>query len=293
MREALADPEGGAAIQPVAAAVGHEHVAELRLERVRAGVRRRVAGGRLDRRGRRAVHVVVEEASQVDALGDGEVDVGGEAGRQLAIEAGIEAVNPRVAIAAIEHAHAGEQRERAGRDRGRREQVRPHRHVVEPRAAEIALLLDPVGGDRSHLAQHVLPGVVDAGAAVHHRLPVLRHVPGEAAARLNLVPLAGDRAVRRKARIAQESRIRRRLRIDRVRHLLRIPTQAVIDGEPAADGPLVLHEQRELLVADVRCAGLVTGDAVGAAALQVKQQRAAVFRRPRRTACRRGDVGPV
>src|SRR5207249_9756278 len=63
--------------------------------------------------------------------------------------------------------------------------------------------------------------------------------------------------------------------------------------QPMTGLPLVLHEQRELLVADVRRAGSITGDAVGTAALQIKQQRAAGCGGPRRTRCRRGDVAPV
>ena len=76
LREALPHAERGAAIERAAAAVRHEDVAQLRLERIGAGVGRRVARRRLDGRGRRAVHVVVQEPRQVRALRHGEVDVG-------------------------------------------------------------------------------------------------------------------------------------------------------------------------------------------------------------------------
>ena len=47
------------------------------------------------------------------ALRDGEVDVGGQARRQLALEPDVEAVDARVPVVAVEDADAGEQRERA------------------------------------------------------------------------------------------------------------------------------------------------------------------------------------
>ena len=170
-----------------------------------------------------------------------------------------------------------------GRHRARRQQVRPHRHVGERRerrVAEIALLLDAVGRDRSDLAQHVLPGVVDAGAAAQR--PTCRPGPtshANADARLKLLPLIGNRAVGRKPRIVQEGRERGRLRIDGLRHQLRVPAQAVVDRQAVARLPLVLDEERELLVVDVRRAGRVARDAVGAAALQIEQQRSAGRRR--------------
>ena len=159
-----------------------------------------------------------------------------------------------------------------------------------PDGAEVALLLDAVGRDGSDLAQHVLARVVDAGAAAQHGLAGLADVPREPAARLKLLPLIGNRAVRREPRVVQERRERGRLRIDRLRHHLGVPAHAVVDRQPVACLPLVLDEQRELLVVDVRRAGRVARDAVRAAALQVEQQRPAGRRGPAGTAGGRRDV---
>ena len=154
------------------------------------------------------------------ALRDREVDVRRDVRRQLALESGVEAVDARVLVIAVEHPDAGEQRKRARRHGAWRQQVRPHRHVGEPgkgRVAIVALLLDAVGRDRSDLAQHVLPGVEDAGAGADDRLAVLVHVPGHADSRLKLLQLIRNRAVGRKTRIVQEKRVRRRLRDRRSR----------------------------------------------------------------------------
>ena len=152
------------------------------------------------------------------------------------------------------------------------------------RVAEVALLLDAVGRHGSDLAQHVLARVVETGAAAQHGLAGLADVPREPAARLELLPLIGNRAVRREPRVVQEWREGGRLRIDGFRHELRVPPEAVVDRQAVARLPLVLDEQRELLVVDVRRAGRVARDAVGAAALQVEQQRPAGRRGPGGTA---------
>ena len=58
----------------------------------------------------------------------------------------------------------------AFRQRRRRHQARPHRQAGETDEAAVhvdRLLLEPVGCDRSDLAQHVLTRVVDAGARAH------------------------------------------------------------------------------------------------------------------------------
>ena len=152
-----------------------------------------------------------------------------DARRQLALEPDVDAVDARVPVVAVEHADAGEERERAGRRRARREQVRPHRHVGERRerrVAEIALLLDAVGRDRSDLAEHVLPGVVDRRRC--RARPTCRPAPtshAKPAARLKLLPLIGNRAVRGEPRIVQE-RARTRWSPDR-----RSPASA---GRPSA-----------------------------------------------------------
>ena len=113
-------------------------------------------------------------------------------------------------------------------------------------------------------------------------LPVWPMSQANAAARLKLLRLIGNRAVGRKPRVVQERREGGGFRIDRVRHDLRVPPEAVVDRQSVASLPLVLDEQRELLVVDIRRAGRVARDAVGAAALQVEQQRPAAsswFRR--------------
>ena len=293
LREAFSHAERGAAVQRVPAAVRDEDVAQLRLEGIGADVGRRVARGWLRRRGGGAVDVVIQEPRQLRALGVIEVRVGRHARRELTLDPDVDAVDPRVAVVAIEHAHAGEERERARGNGGRREEIRPDRHVREcgeRRRPEIALLLNPVRRDRSDLAQHVLAGIEDARAAADDCLAVLRDVPCKAGARLHFFPLIGKRAVRGKPRIVEEHRVRRCFRVYRLRHDLRVPAQTVIDGEPVARLPLVLHEQREFLVADIRCAGGVARDAVGTAALEIKEERTA---RRRRTGRTRGWGGHV
>ena len=92
--------------------------------------------------------------------------------------ADVGAEDARILVVAVEDADAGEERERAGRDGGRRQQVRPHRHVASNRVdAEVALLLDAVGRHGSDLAQHVLARVVEAGAAAQHASCPSRRCP--------------------------------------------------------------------------------------------------------------------
>ena len=230
------------------------------------------------------------------ALCDREVDVRRQARRQLAIEPDADAVDARIAVVAVEHADAGEQRKGTRRRRAGRQQIRPHGHVGkrrEPRVAKVALLLNAVRRNRSHLGEHVLPGVVDAGAAADDRLAVLRDIPRKPGSRLNLLPLMVNRAVGGESRIVQEDRVRRGLRVDGCRHQLRVPAESVVDGQPVTHLPFVLNEQRELLVVDVRRSRLVARDAVRAAALEVKQQRTAGRRRAGGAACRRRDVRAV
>src|SRR5262245_7725833 len=239
------------------------------------------------------MYVVVQEARQLRALSDGEVDVRSHAGHQLAVEANVDTINARVAVIAIEDTHAGEERERPGGYRARRQQVRPDGHVGkrrERRVAEVALLLNPVRRHRSDLTEHVLPGVIDAGAATQHRFTVLVDVPSEPSTGLKLFPLIRDRAIRRKSWIVQKSSVGRGLRVDGLRHLLSVPAKAVINGQTMANLPLVLNEQCELFVADVRRAGRVAGWAVGTAALEIEEKRAAARARSGGTTRRRRDV---
>src|SRR5205823_12493039 len=100
-------------------------------------------------------------------------------------------------------------------------------------------------------------------------------VPREADAWLELLPLIGDSAVGRESRIGQERRIRRLLRIDGLRHDLRVPAQAIIERQAAAGLPAILDEQCELVIVDIGSASRIARDAVGAAALQVEIQRSA------------------
>src|SRR5438874_5856778 len=114
-----------------------------------------------------------------------------------------------------------------------------------------SLLLNPVRRDRSNLGQHVLSRVIDARVRADDRLAAPADVPDDAAARLNFLPLIGNGPIRWEARIAEEPGIRGRLGIDGLRHALPIPAQAVIHRQPATGLPLVLHEQRDLLVVDI------------------------------------------
>ena len=212
------------------------------------------------------------------------------------VETRIEAVNARIAVVAGEHAHAGEQRKGAGERRAGDEQVWPHRHIGEGREtgiAIIALLLNSVRRHRSDLAEHVLPCVVNACAAADDRLAVLLHVPHKTSARLKLFHLIGDRAVRRESRIAQKARVRRGRRVDRCRHPLRVPPQPVVERQPVTRLPFVLHEERKLLVADIRRSRRIARDPVRAAALQIEQKGTAGRRRARRTGRRRRHVRTI
>ena len=60
-------------------------------------------------------------------------------------------------------------------------------------------------------------------------------------------------------------------RRDRVRLDLRIPTQAVAQGQIRADLPLVLHEERRLQLRDGLRAGVLRGLSVDARELQEQQ----------------------
>ena len=118
LREALAHAERDAAIQAVPAAVGDEHVAELRLERVRAGVGRRVARRRLvGGRARCRARCSSGSASGATPFATVKSTYAAIARRQLTLEAGVEAVDARVLVVAVEDANTGEERERARRHR--------------------------------------------------------------------------------------------------------------------------------------------------------------------------------
>ena len=205
-------------------------------------------------------------------------------GCHLTLVAAVEAVDARILVIAVEDANAGEERERAGRHGARRQQVRPCRPATEGRRQEVALLLDAVGRDRSHLAQHVLASVVDAGAAAHDGLAVLRHVPGGAERGWNwfhwlgILPSDGNRgSLRNGAKAVVDGSTVSGI-------VCASHRRAVVERETVPGLPAVLHEERDLVVVDVGGASLVARDAVGAAALQVEEQRAAGRGRACRTA---------
>ena len=185
----------------------------------------------------------------------------------------------------------------SGCNGARRQQVRPDRHVGkrrERRIAEVTLLLNPVGRHRSDLAEHVLPRVVHPARGTDQRLAVVLHVPGDPAARLELVPLIGNGAVGWKAGVVQQMRVRGRRRIDSLGHELGVPSQPEVDREaPGAASHLSWMNSENSSFVDVRGAGGVAGDAVRAAALQVEEERPPVRRRSRRARRRRGHVGAV
>src|SRR5207249_1981514 len=141
-------------------------------------------------------------------------------------------VDTRVEVIAIEHTHSRKQRKGPRGYRARRQEIRPHGHIGKAReraVAIVALLLDPVRRDRSDLAQHVLPRVVDARAPSYNGLAGLVDVPHHAGARLKLLPLVGYRAVGGETRVAQEAPIRRRFGVDGFRHALAVPAKAIVD----------------------------------------------------------------
>ena len=214
-------------------------------------------------------------------------------GCHLTLVARVEAVDARILVVAVEDANASEERERPGRHGARRQEIRPYRPTAEGRRQEVALLLDAVGRDRSHLAQHVLASVVDAGAAAHDGLAHPAPRPRQSRIAAETGSTGSGSAVRRKPRIAEERGEGGRRWIDRVGHRLRVPAQAVVQGQTVPGLPAVLHEERDLVVVDVGGASLVARDAVGAAALQVEEQRAAGRGRPCRTARGSGHVAAV
>src|SRR5262249_56327001 len=89
--------------------------------------------------------------------------------------------------------------------------------------------------------------------------------------------LVGQSAVGREARVVQEFSVSRpRRRRDRIGEELRFPAQAVVERETGGDLPLVLNEERVLLVVNVRRAGGVGRRAAQPRALQIEQQRTAI-----------------
>ena len=124
-------------------------------------------------------------------------------------------------------------------------------------------------------------------------LPCARHVPRGAETRLNHPHLARDGAVGREQRIRQERRKRGRLRVHGLGHLLRVPAQAVLQRQAVRRLPLVLGEERELVVAHDRRARGIGGQPGAPGALEIEQERTARRGRPGRARRRQRHVGAV
>src|SRR5262249_23465160 len=150
-----------------------------------------------------------------------------------------------------------------------------------------------VGGNRAYLRQHVLVSVENAPAGAQYRLLVVEQIPGETNARLDHAFVAGQSAVRGEQRIAEEPTVRGLGgRNHRVREQLPFPTQAIVQREVAPWLPLVLYEERDVFVGNVREAGRIGGRARQASSLQVEQKRSTAGCAPW-ARCRSGYIGSV
>src|SRR5262249_31307723 len=108
-----------------------------------------------------------------------------------------------------------------------------------------------------------------------HGLPVIANIPSQAQARLEHLGGVGNLSRGRKARNAQVHSVGGfRRRNHRIRENLRLPSQALLHSNVWTTVPLVLQEERVVLIADIGGSGSGRGGSTRARVLEVKQQRA-------------------
>ena len=241
--------------------------------------------------------VAVDEAEEVVRPGVGERDAGRQAASEVAVDGGAE--RPRAGQLEVA---VGDLDVRQERQRGRAVDLPVEgRHRPEDgrggAAAEDELLEGAVGGAVAREDEHGDARDVGAGVGPHHRAPVAPGVPRQPQARLEVVEVAGNAAVRGEAGIVEVRREERVLGLDEhVRMPRSLPAEAEVEGQPVVRGPGVLHEEPQLLRAELLPPELVRGHPRHRRRLQVEQHRPGdvraggadpgVARRPVRT----GDV---
>ena len=132
------------------------------------------------------------------------------------------------------------------------------RNLEEASPRSNLLLLDAVSGEGANLREHVLARVEYAIAGSQSGFPVAANVPSKAYAWLELLVLVRKEPGRREVWIAQVRAIRGLgWRDGRIRKVLRIPTQAVVQSEVTPNLPAILTKQGNVFIGDAGLAGLV------------------------------------
>ena len=217
------------------------------------------------------------------ALGVVALDQQRQARRDLPLIGEAARRGPRVLEILVEDEHVGEER-RA--DLRRRDQVRVRGHGAQDRrqraAAEDALAQRAVGRAGGGQDQPGDAGVEDAARGAHHPAAVPLRIPGDPQPRLPHVVVRRDGAVRgeglgtRRGDHGLADERREEDLVGRRPHVgldLRLPAQAILDGDVGPRLPVVLQEDGGLLLRDLLRAGIYDGMAVGARLLQVEEHR--------------------